>query len=169
MKQILLALSTLVAMELSAQTALSPETLWSLGKVSGLGISKDKQQVLFSVNFPDVEANKGNVKTFRIGINGGNAELVTNPDIFLTNTKLSPDGNWLLSNDAVKIKPVFGTDFYVLKKDGETETIECYIPQHIQQPMIEWVVEYFTNKRDNPCSADVGIEVMQILDAFDGK
>jgi hypothetical protein len=39
---------------------LSPETLWSLGKVSGLGISKDKQQVLFSVNFPDVEANKGN-------------------------------------------------------------------------------------------------------------
>ena len=46
MKQVLLALSTLVAMELSAQTPLSPETLWSLGKVSGLGISKDKQQVL---------------------------------------------------------------------------------------------------------------------------
>lgn len=112
MKQVLFALSILVAMELSAQTALSPETLWSLGKVSGLGISKDKQQVLFSVNFPDVEANKGNVKTFRIGINGGNAELVTNPDIFLTNTKLSPDGKWLLSADAVKIKPVFGSDFY---------------------------------------------------------
>lgn len=112
MKQVLLALSTLVAMELSAQTPLSPETLWSIGKVSGLGISKDKQQVLFSVNFPDVEANKGNVKTFRIGINGGNAELVTNPDIFLTNTKLSPDGKWLLSSDAVKIKPVFGSDFY---------------------------------------------------------
>jgi dipeptidyl aminopeptidase/acylaminoacyl peptidase len=97
MKQVLLVLSTLVAMELSAQTPLSPETLWSLGKVSGLGISKDKQQVLFS---------------FRIGINGGNAELVTNPDIFLTNTKISPDGKWLLSSDAVKIKPVFGTDFY---------------------------------------------------------
>ncbi|MEY2901857.1 MAG: hypothetical protein RLY89_963, partial [Bacteroidota bacterium] len=112
MKQVLLALSTLVAMELSAQTPLSPETLWSLGKVSGLGISKDKQQVLFSVNFPDVEANKGNVKTFRIGINGGNAELVTNPDIFLTNPKISPDGKWLLSADAVKIKPVFGSDFY---------------------------------------------------------
>ncbi len=112
MKQVLLVLSTLVAMELSAQTPLSPETLWSLGKVSGLGISKDKQQVLFSVNFPDVEANKGNVKTFRIGINGGNAELVTNPDIFLTNTKLSPDGKWLLSSDDVKIKPVFGSDFY---------------------------------------------------------
>lgn len=64
---------------------------------------------------------------------------------------------------------VFGTDFYVLKKDGHTSTIKCYIPPHIQQPMIEWVVAYFTNKRDNPCSADVGIEVMQILDAFDRK
>ncbi|OYY22563.1 MAG: hypothetical protein B7Y69_06410 [Sphingobacteriia bacterium 35-40-8] len=112
MKQVVFFLSTLVALQLNAQTPLSPETLWSLGKVSGLGISKDKQQVLFSVNFPDVEANKGNVKTFRIGINGGNAELVTNPDIFLTNTKISPDGKWLLSSDAVKIKPVFGTDFY---------------------------------------------------------
>ena len=112
MKQVVFILSAFLAMQLSAQTPLSPETLWSLGKLSGLGISKDKQQVLFSVNFPDVEANKGNVKTFRIGINGGNAELVTNPDIFLSNSKISPDGKWLLSSDAVKIKPVFGTDFY---------------------------------------------------------
>lgn len=130
MKQVLLALSTLVAMELSAQTALSPETLWSLGKVSGLGISKDKQQVLFSVNFPDVEANKGNVKTFRIGINGGNAELVTNPDIFLTNTKLSPDGKWLLSSDAVKIKPVFGTDFYPTLTKSNVQIYESLNYRH---------------------------------------
>jgi hypothetical protein len=26
--------------------------------------------------------------------------------------------------------------------------------------MIEWVVNYFTNKWDNPCSTDMGIEVM---------
>lgn len=112
MKKIVFACSVLFALQSSAQTPLSPETLWSLGKLSGLGISKDKQQVIFSVNYPDVEANKGNVKTFRIGIAGGNAELVTNPDIFLNNTKVSPDGKWLLSSDAVKIKPVYGTDFY---------------------------------------------------------
>lgn len=112
MKKIVFAYSVLFALQSSAQTPLSPETLWSLGKLSGLGISKDKQQVIFSVNYPDVEANKGNVKTFRIGIAGGKAELVTNPDIFLNNTKVSPDGKWLLSSDAVKIKPVYGTDFY---------------------------------------------------------
>ena len=112
MKKIVFACSVLFALQSSAQTPLSPETLWSLGKLSGLGISKDKQQVIFSVNYPDVEANKGNVKTFRIGIAGGKAELVTNPDIFLNNTKVSPDGKWLLSSDAVKIKPVYGTDFY---------------------------------------------------------
>jgi predicted dehydrogenase len=41
---------------------------------------------------------------------------------------------------------VFSTDFYILKKDGQTQTIKCDIPPHIQQPMIEWVVNYFTNK-----------------------
>jgi predicted dehydrogenase len=62
---------------------------------------------------------------------------------------------------------VFGTNFYTLEKDGQTDTFTCYVPPHIQQPMIEWVVEYFSNKRANPCSADVGIAVMQILETFD--
>jgi predicted dehydrogenase len=62
---------------------------------------------------------------------------------------------------------VFGTNFYQLEKDGQTDTITCYVPPHIQQPMIEWVVEYFSNKRTNPCSAEVGIAVMQILETLD--
>jgi dipeptidyl aminopeptidase/acylaminoacyl peptidase len=105
-------LTLLIALSGFAQQKFTPETLWSLGRVSGLGISKDKQQVLFSVNTPDVDQNKGSVKSFRISISGGAAELVTNPDIFLSNSKVSPDGKYLLTSDAVKIKKITGTDFY---------------------------------------------------------
>jgi predicted dehydrogenase len=40
---------------------------------------------------------------------------------------------------------------------------------HVQQPMIERVVEYFRDKGPNPCSGEDGIEVMKLLDAFTKK
>jgi len=39
-------------------------------------------------------------------------------------------------------------------------------PQHIQQPMIEKVVNYFLDKGDNPCSIEQATIVMQMIDAF---
>lgn len=50
--------------------------------------------------------------------------------------------------------------------DGKTESLLFEPLQHVQQPMIEQVVRYFLNEGDNPCSAAVGTEVMQIMDAF---
>jgi len=37
---------------------------------------------------------------------------------------------------------------------------------HVQEPMIAAVVAYLQGKRDNPCSASEGFEVMRIIDAF---
>ncbi len=39
-------------------------------------------------------------------------------------------------------------------------------PQHIQQPMIEKVVNYFMNDGSNPCSATDAIESMQVMENF---
>ena len=41
--------------------------------------------------------------------------------------------------------------------------------QHVQQPMIEKVVQYFLGKAPNPCSAGEGHVVMKIMDAFTGR
>lgn len=41
--------------------------------------------------------------------------------------------------------------------------------EHVQQPMIEKVVQYFLGRIPNPCSAEVGVEVMRLLDVFTGK
>lgn len=36
--------------------------------------------------------------------------------------------------------------------------------QHVQQPMIEEVVKYFSGKAVNPCSAEEGAEIMRWMD-----
>lgn len=52
--------------------------------------------------------------------------------------------------------------------DGKTELLEFEPLQHVEQPMIEKVVDYFLGRGDNPCSGAVGTEVMAIIDAFTG-
>lgn len=49
--------------------------------------------------------------------------------------------------------------------DGEQEII-IPNPQHIQQPMIEQVNNYFRGGRDNPCSVVEAKKVMELIDCF---
>jgi dipeptidyl aminopeptidase/acylaminoacyl peptidase len=95
-----------------AQNKMTPELLWSLGRVSGLGISKDKQWVLYSVSTPDITENKSKRKTFAVPVNGGDAVVITNPDSLLNNDRISPDGKYIISAEDVKLKNVYGKDFY---------------------------------------------------------
>ena len=60
-KRIVLILS-IMSIAASAQQVLSPETLWKLGRVSVLGISKDGKNIVYKVGTPDVDANKINSK-----------------------------------------------------------------------------------------------------------
>lgn len=41
--------------------------------------------------------------------------------------------------------------------------------QHVQQPMIEKVVQYFSGNAENPCSGEEGAEVMRWMDTMTGK
>lgn len=91
---------------------MSPELLWKLGRVTGLGISKDGKYVVYSVNTPDWEANKGSRKSYIVPINGGAASLISNPDSVLSDKNISPDGKYVLSNREVKINKVSGKDYY---------------------------------------------------------
>ena len=49
--------------------------------------------------------------------------------------------------------------------DGEQEII-IPNPQHIQQPMIEQVNNYFRGKRGDPCSVNEAKAVMELIDCF---
>ena len=97
---------------LFAQNKMTPELLWKLGRVSGLGISKDGKYIVYSVSTPDWEANKSKRKSYMMPVNGGTPVEITNPDSLLNNKNLSPDGKYLLGNKEVKLKKVFGSDYY---------------------------------------------------------
>src|ERR1051325_8827853 len=85
-----------------SQNKMTPELLWKLGRVTGLGISKDGKYIVYSVSTPDWQANKSNRKSYIIPVNGGTAVEITNPDSMLNNKNLSPDGKYMLGNKEVK-------------------------------------------------------------------
>lgn len=96
----------------SALDKMTPEVLWKLGRVSGLGISKDGRYVVYSVSTPDVDANKSSRKSYIIPVSGGTAVQVTNPDSLLRDKNISPDGAYKISHKSVKIKKISGVDHY---------------------------------------------------------
>jgi predicted dehydrogenase len=61
--------------------------------------------------------------------------------------------------------PVFGHAVTVKTPDG-TEIADFPALEHVQQPMIEKVVNYFNGDGDNPCGIDEAIILMRIIDAF---
>jgi dipeptidyl aminopeptidase/acylaminoacyl peptidase len=96
----------------SAQQVLSPETLWKLGRVSVLGMSKDGKSVVYKVSTPSVEENKSTSKFYTIPVSGGNPTEVKDTKDLVSNKNVSPDGTFILSSQEVKVNKVLGKDYY---------------------------------------------------------
>jgi predicted dehydrogenase len=60
---------------------------------------------------------------------------------------------------------MFGKHFIVKTENG-IESFGFEHPQHIQQPMIGKVVDYFLGKSPNPCSAAEALKSLKIIEAF---
>lgn len=50
--------------------------------------------------------------------------------------------------------------------DGNATTFSFEQLQHVQQPMIHQVVQYFLGNAVNPCSGEDGVAVMQLMESF---
>ncbi len=61
--------------------------------------------------------------------------------------------------------PVFGYEV-TIDTVNEIKILPFPPPEHIQQPMIEKVVNYFLGKGENPCSAADAIESMKVMEKF---
>lgn len=112
MKRIVFFSAVLLSLSATAQNKMTPELLWKLGRVSGLGISKDGKYILYSVSTPNAAENKSSRKSFAIPITGGNPIPVSNADSMLPNEKISPDGKYMISSQEVKIKKLTGKENY---------------------------------------------------------
>jgi dipeptidyl aminopeptidase/acylaminoacyl peptidase len=111
-KQITAILALLITSISFSQNRLTPELLWQLGRVNGLGISKDGKYVVYSVGIPNVTENKTSRKSYIIPIDGGQPVTISKPDSLLADKNISPDGKYFLSNKEVKIKKITGSDYY---------------------------------------------------------
>ncbi len=113
MKYILLLTGfSLILFSLQAQNKLTPEQLWKLGRVSGLGMSKNNEYLIYSVSTPNLAENKSARKLYLIARNGGESVEIKNTDSFLVNSKISPDGKFMISSEGVKLMDVKGSEKY---------------------------------------------------------
>lgn len=97
---------------LQAQNVMTPELLWKLGRVSGMGISIDGQSVIYKVSTPSMEENKFNSKFYQIPVGGGEAVEIKEYKTLLKNKNVSPDSKYTLYDEAVKVNKVLGSDIY---------------------------------------------------------
>jgi predicted dehydrogenase len=64
---------------------------------------------------------------------------------------------------------IFDHNTLIVEKDGKQTVLEFDKLQHVQQPMIQNVVEYFLGTSENPCSPSEGLHVMKMMDAIAGN
>jgi predicted dehydrogenase len=64
---------------------------------------------------------------------------------------------------------VFDHSPIIIEKNHKQTSLSFDKRQHVQQPMIQKVVEYFLDQSANPCTAAEGVEVMKMMDAIAGK
>lgn len=112
MKKILFLAIIACIHDIHAQDLLTPEKLWQVQRVSAIGLSKDKQRILYTVSTPDIVANKSVRQKFMIPIIGGTPIEVTNEEDHIINDRISPDGQFILYSDEVKINKVAGKELY---------------------------------------------------------
>ncbi|MCJ8209343.1 Gfo/Idh/MocA family oxidoreductase [Mucilaginibacter sp. RS28] len=61
--------------------------------------------------------------------------------------------------------PFFGNTVRLQNNQGD-ETITFEHPEHIQQPLIQKIVQYFNGEADNPSPIEEAVTLMKVLDAF---
>ncbi len=94
-----------------AQNRMTPELLWQLGRVSPVGISRDGKQMVYSVSIPNISENKSKAKRYSIPLTGG-AAFELSDEVLVDDRTISPDGQYKINQQEVKINKVLGKDFY---------------------------------------------------------
>ena len=113
MKYFFSAFLLLCGVNIFAQKSnLTPEMLWKLGRVAGTGVAKDGKHYLYSVAYPDVDANKISHENYIVDIKGGASLNIKGTDEVAADKNISPDGKYILFDKEVSLLKVKGSDAY---------------------------------------------------------
>jgi predicted dehydrogenase len=165
---------------LTAEELATPKTAWRVDRsIAGGGLFHDlapHQIDLLYYFFGEVESSSGTA--LNQGRQYETDDMVAGTILFKNGVLFS--GAWCfnvspdLERDQCEIIgskgkisfSVFDHQLVEITRQGKTETISFDKLAHVQQPMIERVVNYFLGRATNPCSAADGLTVMELLDSF---
>ena len=91
---------------------MTPEFLWKLSRVSGVGLTKDKTALVYTVSTPDAAENKSSRKTYMLNLSNNGLKEISSGDSLVANTRLSPDGKYTIASKEIKLEKIYGKDFY---------------------------------------------------------
>ncbi|MFZ1749938.1 MAG: hypothetical protein WAU01_07085, partial [Saprospiraceae bacterium] len=95
-----------------AQQMMTPEMLWQVSRVSGMGITKNGDQLVYRISTPNVQENKSSSRYATISLAGGASTDITEYKSLLIDKNVSPDGKYRLMDKSMKIEKVTGEDHY---------------------------------------------------------
>ncbi len=72
---------------------LSPELIWQLGRVGNVSVSPDEKTVLYTLAYTNIEENKSYTDIYKIDIETGEKQQITNSKLNESSVSWSPDGN----------------------------------------------------------------------------
>ena len=95
MKKVILLIATILIMSsgsvYSQKRAMTPEDLWSFGRLSEVQLSPDKTKVLYGVTYYDVKTNKSTSDLYLVNVSGGEpVNLTKTPDASESNGVFHP-------------------------------------------------------------------------------
>ena len=111
-KYLLLTLLSVITGLTRSQDRMTPELLWSLNRVSPVGLSEDGQTVVFSVTRYNYNDNSRSTEHYQLSVMGGDPQKIESYANLIRDDKVSPDGKYALGIEEVKIKDIAGSDFY---------------------------------------------------------
>jgi predicted dehydrogenase len=165
---------------LAPEELLVPKTAWRVEKsIAGGGLFHDiapHQLDLLLYYFGEAEQVKGIAKN-QAGIYSV-ADIVSGQILFKNGTLFN--GTWCFASaiekDEVEIVgskgsisfSAFGSNEIFVDQNGKKEMYGFPVLQHVQQPMIEKVVSYFSGNGENPNSAEDGVVVMEWMEEMSG-
>ena len=89
---------------------MTPEVLWSFGRVSGMSVSPDNKTVLYRIAYYDIPQNKGNADLYTISVDGSNLKQITKTNKGEYSSGWRPDGK--------KISFMYGSQLWEMNPDG---------------------------------------------------
>ena len=112
MKKIGFILFLLISNHFLWAQVMTPELLWKLNRISPVGLSNDGMDVIYASTTYSIETNSKTTSYYKVSIANGAASAIDDYKTIFKDSKISPNGQFKIYDEEVKLKSVSGVDNY---------------------------------------------------------